>query len=117
MEWLVMLVAGFVLVVIAAPIALLLLTFFVLVPLAHLMPPPTTLARASFQCPFRKTAVTATFLTPPDGGGPADVVACSAFGDREVTCAKGCRALASVGWAPSPMVARFALIADEVALR
>ena len=55
MDWIMMIFAGLVLAVLAAPIAMLLFTFFVLVPLAHLMPAPTTLARARFQCPFRKT--------------------------------------------------------------
>jgi hypothetical protein len=116
MDWLVMIIAGLVLTVLTAPIAMLLLTFFVLVPLAHLMPAPATLARARFQCPFKKTMVTATFATAPDGRA-ADVCACSAFGDGAVTCGKACRALTTVGFAPSPMVPRFGLLADEEAFR
>ena len=117
MEWIVMVFAGLVLVVITAPIAMLLLTFFVLVPLAHLMPQSATLARARFDCPFSKETVNATFVTSPDRQGPTDVMACSVFGDGEVTCSKKCRALATTVWAPSPMVPRFALIAGDVAVR
>jgi hypothetical protein len=95
---------------------MLLLTFFVLVPLAHLAPAPATLARARFQCPIRKTTVTATFVTTPDGR-TADVCACSAFGDATVTCGKACRGFATVGFAPSPMVPRFGLLAGDEAFR
>lgn len=117
MEWIVLIVAGFGLVLITAPIAMLLLTFFVLVPLAHLMPAPAMLARATFDCPISKKTVNVTFVTAPDREAPADVVACSAFGSRAVVCEKKCRAMARVAWAPSPMVPRFALIADDVAIR
>ena len=116
MEWIVMIVAGLVLVVITAPLAMLLITVFVLVPLAHLAPRPAMLARASFACPVSKMAVAATFLASPDREG-VDVVACSMFGDRTVTCQKACRGLARVGWEPSPMVPRFSLLADGAASR
>jgi hypothetical protein len=116
MEWITTIVAAIVLALIVAPVAMLLLTFFVLVPLAHLMPASRTLARAHFECPFKKMVVNATFVTTPDGA-PADVAACSAFGDGEVTCQKACRALASVGFAPSPMVARFGLLPGTEAFR
>jgi hypothetical protein len=116
MEWIVTIFAGLVLAVLAAPAAMLLLTIFVLVPMAHFLPAPATLARARFECPFRKTTVNATFLTTPDGQA-ADVTACSAFGEGAVTCGKACRALTSVGWTPSPMVPRFALISGDAAVR
>jgi len=116
MEWVITFVAGLVLAVILAPVAMLLLTFFVLVPLAHLMPARATLARTRFECPFKKVVVNATFVTTPDGA-PADVAACSAFGDGKVTCAKACRALATVGFAPSPMVPRFGLLSGSEAFR
>jgi hypothetical protein len=76
MEWIAMIVAGLVLVVITAPLAMLLLAFFVLVPLAHLAPRPAMLARATFQCPVSKTAVNVTFLTS-ERDEELDVVACS----------------------------------------
>ena len=117
MDWILMIVSGFGLLLITAPIAMLLLTFFVLVPLAHLMPAPTTLARATFDCPISKRTVNATFVTAPGREEPADVLACSVFGSRAVACEKKCRAMTSVAWAPSPMVPRFGLIADDVAMR
>ena len=117
MDWILMIVAGFGLLLITAPIAMLLLTFFVLVPLAHLMPAPTTLARATFDCPISRKTVNATFVTAPGREEPADVLECSVFGHRTVTCQKKCCAMTSVAWAPSPMVPRFALIADDVAIR
>lgn len=117
MDWIVMIIAGFGLLLITAPIAMLLFTFFVLVPLAHLMPAPTTLARATFNCPISKKRVKATFVTAPDREEATDVAACSAFGSRAVACEKKCCAMTSVGWAPSPMMPRFAMIADDVAMR
>ncbi len=117
MEWITTIVAGLVLVVITAPLAMLLLTVFVLVPLAHLTRRPEMLARATFECPVSKTAVNASFVASPEREGELDVVACSVFGDGKVTCQKTCRALASVGWAPSPMVPRFSLLADGTAPR
>ena len=117
MDWLIMIFAGAVLVVVVAPVAMLLLTFFVLVPLAHLMPQPSTLARTTLTCPVSKRTVNATFVTSPAAERPTDVVQCSLFADGRVRCGKGCLLHATVGWAPSPMAARFALLADGAALR
>jgi|SRR5947207_10478412 len=117
MEWIATIVAGLVLVVITAPLVMLLLTVFVLVPLAHLTRRPATLARATFECPVSKTTVNATFEASAEHEGELDVVACSMFGDGTVTCEKTCRALASVGWEPSAMVPRFSLLADGTAPR
>ena len=117
MDWLLMIVAGFVLMLMVAPLVTLALTLFVLVPLAHLMPPPSTLARRRFDCPFATRTVTATFVTSPVAERPTDVTACSRFGAGKVLCNKECLALTAVGWAPSPIVPRFALIADGTAPR
>ena len=117
MDWLVMIFAGVVLVVVVAPVAMLLLTFFVLVPLAHLMPQPSTLARTTLTCPVSKRTVNATFVTSPAAEHPTDIVQCSLFADGRVRCAKECLAHAAVGWTPSPMTPRFALLADGAALR
>ena len=117
MEWLIMIFAGVMLVVVVAPVAMLLLTVFVLVPLAHLMPQPSTLARTTLTCPMSKRTVNATFVTSPAAEHPTDVVQCSLFADGRVRCAKGCLAHAVVGWAPSPMTPRFALLADGAAPR
>ena len=66
MDWLITVLVGVILVIGLAPIAMLLLTFFVLIPLAHLMPRSTMLARTSFDCPVLKRRVSATFVTSPD---------------------------------------------------
>ena len=117
MEWLITIFVAFIAIVAVAPIAMLLLTIFVLVPLAHLMPRPTMLARRSFVCPFSNRRVSATFVTSPDTTHPTDVVACSRFGDGRVTCAKACVGLAVTRWAPSPMVPPYCLLAGDVATR
>ena len=117
MDWPITVLAGVILVVALAPIATLLLTLFVLVPLAHLMPRPQMLARTSFDCPVTKGRVSATFVASPESARPADVVACSRFGDGRVTCAKACLAPAEVAWAPSPMVPSYCLLSGETASR
>ena len=117
MDWVIMVVAGFIAAVALAPIAMLLLTVFVLVPLAHLMPRPAMLARRSFECPFSRRRVTATFLASPNTTHPEDVVACSRFGDGRVACAKACLGMAVTGWAPSPMVPAYCLLAGDTASR
>lgn len=117
MDWIVTIFAGFLITLMVAPLAMLVLTFFVLVPLAHLMPAPSMRARARFDCPFSRRPVTATFVTSPGDERPTDVAACSRFGDGKVVCGKECLALTAVGWAPSPMVPRFSLLADGTAPR
>ena len=118
MDWLIMIFAGVMLVVVLAPVGMLLLTFFVLVPLAHLMPQPSTLARTTLTCPVSKRTVNATFVTSPAAAErPTDVVQCSLFADGRVRCGKGCLLHAEVGWTPSPMLPRFALLADGAAPR
>src|SRR3989304_4170625 len=52
MEWLGTILTGLALLVLLAPLLSLLVTVFVLVPLAHLLPHPALVARASFTCPF-----------------------------------------------------------------
>jgi hypothetical protein len=117
MEWLITILVGFILVIAVAPIAMLMLTLFVLVPLAHLMPSPAMLARTSFDCPVTKRRVNATFVASPESERPADVVACSRFGDGRVTCAKACLEPAKVGWTPSPMVPPYCLLSGDTASR
>jgi hypothetical protein len=117
MDWIVTIFAGFVFALMLAPLVMLALTFLVLVPLAHLMPAPSMRAGARFDCPFSGRLVTATFVTSPDETHPTDVAACSRFGHGKVACGKQCLTLAAVGWTPSPMVPRFALLADGTAAR
>lgn len=106
------------LVVIFAPLVTLFLAVFVLMPLALLAPgAPASLVRASFQCPLRRSRVTATFTATPGFVHPTDVVACSAFGAGAVTCKKGCLAFAAAHEGPSLMAARYALLSGGEALR
>ncbi len=118
MDVIVTLLAGLALSVLLAPVILLLATFFILVPLAHFLPQPPMVARASFDCPFSRRMVNVAFLTSPASATPADVLSCSVFTDeRGVRCKKGCLELAETGWTPRPVVARFALLADGEASR
>jgi hypothetical protein len=117
MEWMMTLLTGLGLFVLLAPVLALLFTFLVLVPLAHMSPAATAVARRGFRCPVTKRRVRATFLTAPDVDRPLDVVECSEFDPEPVTCKKGCLTLATVKPAPSPMVPRYALLADGVAFR
>ena len=110
-------VGGVLLVLLLAPVLMLLVTVFVLVPLAHFFGPPASIARASFTCPVTRRRVSAAFLTEGGAGQPSDVTACSIFGGGEVRCAKRCLGLGRVGWAPSPMAPRYALLADGTTLR
>jgi hypothetical protein len=103
--------------ILLAPVAMLLLTVFVLAPLAHLAPRAPMLARATFTCPVSKRAVNAAFLSEPGAEHPSDVASCSVFGHDPVRCKKGCLELAATGWAASAMTPRFSLVADGVALR
>ena len=118
MEWLLMLTTGLALLVLLSPLIILLGTVFVLVPLAHLLPPPASVARASFDCPYARRRVNVAFMTPPGAERPSDVLSCSLFSDAPpIRCEKGCLGLARTGWTPSPMVPRYALVADGVAPR
>ena len=117
MDTILTVVAFLVLMLMLAPVAMLALTFFVLVPLAHVMPAAPMLARARFNCPFWRRPVTAAFVTAPGRNRPTDVASCSRFGDGKVTCGKGCLDLTKVGEAPSPLVARFSLLSDGTAPR
>jgi hypothetical protein len=117
MELIGTLLTGFVFVLVIAPVALLVLTFFVLVPLAHLVPRPAMVGRATFTCPVSRQPVRASFLTAPGAEHPADVLGCSMFADGRVRCQKGCLGFVASSWRPSPMVPPFSLLADGVTLR
>jgi len=118
MEWIVTVATGIALLVLFLPLIMLLGTFFVLVPLAHLAPAPTMVARASLYCPFARRSASVAFETPASSDTPSDVLTCSLFADgRGIRCTKGCLRLVRTGWTPSPMVPRFSLIADGVTHR
>jgi len=116
-DWLITFAAAFVMLVLASPLLMLLATVFILVPLAHLAPPPRMIARSTFDCPISTRRVNVEFLTTPDLDRPSDVLACSAFPSGPILCKKGCLALAVTRWAPSPALPRYALIADGTSCR
>lgn len=116
MEWLVPVLTGLALLILAAPLISLLGTLFILVPLSHLLPHPEMVARASFECPSSKRRVNVAFLTSPGVSAPADVLSCSLF-SGDVLCKKGCLGLAESVWSGRPVVARYALLADGEAYR
>lgn len=110
--------AGIALVVLLSPLIMLLLTFFVLVPLALLAPPLSTIGRATFDCPLSKRRVHAAFANAAGSAKPNDVLECSAFPDPgDVRCKKECLNGAETHWTPSPMTPRYALLADGAAYR
>jgi hypothetical protein len=111
MDWLVGLLTGLGLLILFAPLISLLVTVFVLAPLAHFFPHPEMVARASFGCPFSKRRVSVAFLTSPGSATPTDVLSCSLFSDGGIRCKKGCLGLAASAWTGRPVVARFALLA------
>ena len=118
MDLIVTIFTGLALLVLFAPVISLLATVFILVPLAHFLPPPAMVARTSFECPFSRRKVNVAFLASPASVTPSDVLSCSVFDDgRGIRCKKGCLELAQTGWAPRPVVARFALLADGEACR
>ena len=117
MDTLVTIVSGIGLLIVMSPLLMLLLTAFVLVPLALLAPRAVSIARASFTCPVTNRAVSAGFVTAPGADHPTDVVSCSMFPGGDVRCAKGCLDHAHTEWEPSPMTPRYALIADGTATR
>ena len=101
-------------VLVLVPIAL----FFLLVALAHLMPSPPVVARTAFTCPVTRRRVTVAFLTREPASRPVDIVSCSLFPNPErVRCGKVCLESASTVWTPSPMTARYALLAGGEAYR
>jgi hypothetical protein len=55
------------------------------------------LARADFECPFKRRHVTVDFVVKEGETHPSDLATCSAFEDpSHVTCRKLCRGLATV---------------------
>jgi hypothetical protein len=73
-------------------------------------------ARATFECPVRRSQVTVDFAVPVGAENPASVTACSAFQDpRRVTCAQRCLEMADVRWTPPlGIFGRWALTSDGV---
>ncbi len=111
MEWTQALFNGIVLVVLLAPVALIAFAVLALL-VSQLFAPAPMVSQASFECPFSHRKVHAAFRTNAGRDHPDLVVSCSLFADpTKVTCERHCLAMAETGWAPSPMVPRFSLIA------
>jgi hypothetical protein len=117
MEWITTVLTALGLLILLAPLLMVLVTAFVLVPLAHLTTSGPTVARASFDCPFARKHVHATFLVPPGADRATDVLACSVFGDGPVGCRKGCLQLAGTHAEPNAVTPRYALLADGESYR
>jgi hypothetical protein len=118
MEWSLPLVGMLLLMLLVVPPAVLVSTLLLLWLSGHFVPAGPTVARTSFDCPFSKRRASVEFLIAPGSDRPSDVLSCSVFAKPyHVRCKKGCLELADAGWAPSPMMPRYALLADGVALR
>ena len=109
--------AGVLIVLLIAPL-LAVAGVVLLLTIGHVFPRSPSLSRATFNCPFSKRRATVEFLSSPGAAKPTDVLSCSVFDKPyHVRCKKGCLAMAETGWMPSPLMPRFALLADGVAYR
>lgn len=112
MDWMLSLASSFVVLLLLLPLAVGLLLVIAL-GIGFLVPASETGSRASFDCPFSKRRATVEFLISPESDRPLDVLSCSVFSKPyHIRCKKGCLAMAVPGWLPSPMMPRFALLAD-----
>lgn len=112
------LVGMFLLMLLVVPPAVLVSTMLLLWLSGHFLPAGPTVARMAFDCPFSKRRATVEFLIAPDSDRPTDVLSCSVFPKPyHVRCRKGCLNMAEAGWAPSPMMPRYALLSGGVAMR
>ena len=117
MEWVLALTSGFVVPLLLGPLAVLLGALMLFGVIGHVLSGPTV-SRTAFDCPFSKRRATVEFLIPPGAGQPSDVLSCSVFSEPyHVRCHKGCLAMAETGWMPSPMMPRYALLADGLSYR
>ena len=117
MDWLLAPISSFLFIVLFVPM-LVLVAAAVLLVIGHVIPGGQTLSRVAFLCPFSKRRATVEFLSAAGGEQPTDVLSCSVFDKPyHVRCEKGCLTLADTGWTPSPLMPRFALLADGVSSR
>ncbi len=118
MEWVLAPMSSLLVVVLAVPAIAAVGVLLLLCAVGHVFPASPTLSRATFHCPFSKRKATVDFLVSPGSGQPSDVLSCSVFPrPYHVRCKKGCLGLAEAGWTASPMIPRFALLADGVGYR
>jgi len=117
MEWLLAPTSSLLLVVLVVPMFVV-VGAAILLMIGQVIPGGQTLSRVAFHCPFSKRRATVEFLTPAGGEQPTDVLSCSVFDKPyHVRCEKGCLTMARTGWTSSPLMPRFALLADGVTLR
>jgi hypothetical protein len=118
MEWMLTLTSGAVVLLLLGPMVMLLggLMLFGLV--GHLFKGPGVF-RTAFDCPFSKQRASVEFLGGSTSDHPADVLSCSVFAPKpyHVRCEKACLGLAETRGVLSPMMPRYALLADGVAYR
>jgi len=117
MDWLLAPISSLVVIVLVVPLVLMLGAAVMLL-IGHTIPGGSTLSRVAFNCPFSKRTATVEFLGPSGSEQPTDVLSCSVFAKPyHVRCEKGCLTLAETGWNSSPLMPRFALLADGVTYR
>ena len=117
MEWLLAPMSSLLAALLIVPV-IVLLGAAVLLMIGHIVPGGPTLSRVAFHCPFSRRRVTVEFLSPSGAAKPTDVLSCSVFSNPyHIRCEKRCLGMAETGWMPSPLMPRFALLADGVAYR
>lgn len=107
------LLGSLVVLALVGPVALLLLGMAAMALAGALPTGSPSVARASFQCPFSRRAVSAEFLARAGDEQAFDVLSCSAFKDpHKVLCQKNCLALMAVRATSAALMPRYSLVAD-----
>jgi hypothetical protein len=118
MDWMLRLTSSVVFLLLLAPFAVLLVGLMLFGLVGHLLPRSLIKSKTSFDCPHSRRHATVEFLSSPETGQLSDVLSCSVFSDPyEVSCKKGCLTMIETGWQPSPMMPRYALLANGLAYR
>ena len=118
MDWVLRLTSSVVFLLLLAPFAVLLVGLMLFGLVGHLFPRSLIRSKTTFDCPHSNRRATVEFLSSPETGQLSDVLSCSVFSDPyHVTCKKGCLTMTEPGWQPSPMMPRYALLADGIAYR
>jgi hypothetical protein len=118
MDWVLTLMSSVVVMLLVVPLVVLVGGILLVWAIGHILLGSPIRSRAVFDCPFAKQRASVEFLSLPGAGQPSDVLACSVFPKPDhVRCGKACLKLAESGWMPSPMMPRYALLADGVSYR
>ena len=119
MEWVLTLTSSVVALLLLAPLVVLLGGLMLFGLAGHFFSSSFVVSRASLDCPFSKQHAAVEFIGEPGGDRATDVLSCSVFAPKpyHVRCKKECVGLAEVGWTPSFMMPRFALLSGDVAYR